>query len=134
MAKTAPFSPIKTWERSLTDKVANPGGFFLEFKGAGNFFQAEENRKQLVADMRSDYQTYVNQYFRNNPEWIKDIDAQQIKCKEIHDFILDKYQPRIQKVNDILGIGQDPTDQNLQQEADSLEARHEAVLKKLLEE
>tara|TARA_Y100001973_G_scaffold10251_2_gene13934 strand:+ start:8713 stop:12330 length:3618 start_codon:yes stop_codon:yes gene_type:complete len=134
MAKTAPFSPIKTWERSLTDKVANPGGFFLEFRGAGNFFQAEENRKQLVADMRSDYQTIVNDYFRRNPEWIKDIDAQQLKCKEIHDFILDKYQPRIQKVNDILNINQDPTNANLEVEDASKEARQAAALKKLLEE
>ena len=134
MAKTAPFSPIKTWERSLTDKVANPGGFFLEFRGAGNFFQAEENRKQLVADMRSDYQTYVNDYFRRNPEWIKDIDAQQTKCKEIHDFILDKYQPRIQKVNDILNINQDPTNSNLEAQQASKEERQASAIKKILEE
>ena len=113
MAKTAPFNPIKTWEAKLRDEVANPRGFYIEVEGAGILLAAEENRKQLESDILTDYRTYVNRYFRENPEWIKKIDAQEIKCKEIHDLILEKYQKRIDKVNDQLGIGLDPTDDNL---------------------
>jgi hypothetical protein len=118
MVKTAPSSPIKDYEQLLADEISNPQQFYLTFPGAGTLFDQEEHRNKLLGLMRTDYRRLTRDLFKKDNNWITDITAQEKDCKEIYDFLIEKYSKRIAKVNDQLGINTDeplnPTDDALQ--------------------
>lgn len=104
MVKTAPHSPIKNYEDMLKSDLANPNSFHFTPFGGATFFGAETNRKTLLGEMLLDYRTQVNNHHYATKGWVKDLNAQEIKCKEIYESLLLKYEKRIDKVNDMLGI------------------------------
>ena len=104
MVKTAPHSPIKNYEDMLKSELANPNSFHFTPFGGATFFGAETNRKTLLGEMVLDYRTQVNNHHYATKGWVKDLNAQEIKCKEIYDSLLLKYEKRINKVNDMLNI------------------------------
>lgn len=103
MAKSSPYSPIKTYENKIRDVIAkNPGGFFLDIGGA-SLLGMEQNRSQLYSEMITYYKNMVNEEYKNNEEFRSNVTTQFEYVSSLYDTMVEKtFKEKIDKVNNIL--------------------------------